>query len=360
MSALTSINASSISASPAVYGSGHGSAHSTVYSDLQGLQSIKQLGQVNENAALAEVSKQFESILVNMMLKNMRSATNVFSEGSYLGGDQVAFYQEMLDDQWSVELTRGKGLGFAEPMSRQLGGEPHPLNKESRQLGGEHSVNNNSGSSSAAMSIEQILAGARITQQRNAFVAPANSDSALNTPLATINVRFESPEAFVTELYDSAEQAASKLGVAPSTLLAQAALETGWGQHLPSSKDGQHGFNLFGIKADDRWSGPVTPVETLEYYDGQPIKVNASFRRYDSFEQSFNDYVDFVSSQSRYQPALEKATDAAGYIQALQNAGYATDPKYAEKVQDILKRDVFKKESFDATLVSLSEQPLYE
>ena len=346
MSALTSINASSMSASPAAYSGAHSSGHSSVYSDLQGLQSIKQLGQVDENAALAEVSKQFESILVNMMLKNMRSATNVFSEGSYLGGDQVTFYQEMLDDQWSVELTRGKGLGFAEPMSRQLGGEP--------------SVKNSSDSSSAAMSIEQILSGARITKQRNAFVAPANDASALDTSLATVNSRFESPEAFVTELYDSAEKAASKLGVAPSTLLAQAALETGWGQHLPSGNNGQHGFNLFGIKADSRWSGPVTQVDTLEYYDGQPIKVSASFRRYDSFEQSFNDYVDFVSSQSRYQPALEKATDPAGYIQALQNAGYATDPKYAEKVQDILKRDVFNKESFDATLVLLSEQSLYE
>jgi len=82
-----------MSASPAAMSGGH----SSVYSDLQGLQSIKQLGQVDEGAALTEVAKQFESILVNMMLKNMRSATNVFSEGSYLGGDQVNFYQEMLE-----------------------------------------------------------------------------------------------------------------------------------------------------------------------------------------------------------------------------------------------------------------------
>ena len=113
---------------------------------------------------------------------------------------------------------------------------------------------------------------------------------------------------------------------------------------------------MFGIKADDRWSGPVTQVETVEYFAGQPVKVNANFRRYDSFEQSFNDYVDFVSSQSRYQPALEKATDAAGYIQALQAAGYATDPKYAEKVQAILNRDIFNKASLDAISFSLSEQ----
>ncbi|MDA8693741.1 flagellar assembly peptidoglycan hydrolase FlgJ [Pseudomonadales bacterium] len=339
MSGLTSNNASSISASAAAYGGGH----SSVYSDLQGLESIKQLGQVDENAALAEVSKQFESILVNMMLKNMRSATNVLSEGSYLGGDQVSFYQEMLDDQWSVELTRGAGLGFAEPMAQQLGGD--------------RAIPKDDGVTSAAMSIEQILSGVRITKQRSEFIAPVTSATTFKNaqPLGS-SPNFATPEAFVKELYDSAEQAANKLGVAPSTLLAQSALETGWGQHLPSGKEGQHGFNLFGIKADDRWSGPVTQVETVEYFAGQLIKVNANFRRYDSFEQSFNDYVDFVSSQSRYQPALEQATDAAGYIQALQAAGYATDPQYAEKVQAILNRDIFNKASLDAVSFSLSEQ----
>ena len=347
MSALTAINASPMSASPAAFGGGQSlrasAVASSVYSDLQGLQSIKQLGQVDKNAALAEVSKQFESILVNMMLKNMRSATNVFSEGSYLGGDQVTFYQEMLDDQWSIELTRGKGLGFAEPISRQLGGE--------------RVLEKNKPLSSTAMSIEHILSSARVTKQRDEFIAPAQSVLSLNAQSSAASQRFDSPEAFVNTLYKSAEQAANKLGVAPSTLLAQAALETGWGQHLPTAKDGQHGFNLFGIKADHRWSGPVTKIDTLEYLDGQPIKMNANFRRYDSFEQSFNDYVDFVSSQARYQPALEKVTDASAYIQALQDAGYATDPKYAEKVQDILKRDVFNKESLNAKWVSLSEQP---
>ena len=340
MSALTSTHASSMSASPAAYGGGH----SSVYSDLQGLQSIKQLGQVDEGAALTEVSKQFESILVNMMLKNMRSATNVFSEGSYLGGDQVTFYQEMLDDQWSVELTRGAGLGFAEPMARQLSGKK--ADSKASDL------------SAAPMSIEEVLSSARITKQRSEFIAPVSTGVTLaNTnALSSTTPRFDSPEGFVKGLYESAQQAAKTLGVEPSTLLAQSALETGWGQHLPSGKDGQHGFNLFGIKADARWNGPVTKVDTLEYFSGQPIKVNAAFRQYDSFEQSFNDYAEFVSSQPRYQPALEKANDAAGYIQALQEAGYATDPKYAEKVQGILNRDVFKKESLDATLFSLSEQ----
>ena len=96
-------------------------ASKTAYNDLQGLQSIKQLADSNQSAALTEVAAEFESMLVNMMLKNMRSATNALAEDSLLGSDQVSFYQGMLDDQWSVELTGNNGLGFSEAIVRQLG-----------------------------------------------------------------------------------------------------------------------------------------------------------------------------------------------------------------------------------------------
>ena len=93
----------------------------SAYNDLQGLQSIKDLASKDQSAALTEVAAEFESLLVNMMLKNMRSATNTFAEDSLLGSDQVSFYQSMLDDQWSVELTSNNGLGFADSIVRQLG-----------------------------------------------------------------------------------------------------------------------------------------------------------------------------------------------------------------------------------------------
>ena len=96
----------------------------TAYNDLQGLQSIKQLADNNQSVALTKVAAEFESMLVNMMLKNMRSATNALAENSLLGSDQVSFYQGMLDDQWSVELTGNNGLGFAEAIVRQLDSTP--------------------------------------------------------------------------------------------------------------------------------------------------------------------------------------------------------------------------------------------
>lgn len=349
------------------------------YSDIHGLQSIKQLGQVDKQAALAEVSKQFESILVNMMLKNMRSATNVLSEGSFLGGDKVNFYQEMLDDELSINLTKDQGFGFADAMMRQLGGDDQQ--SESQQLQQQATLNTLENTEAPqAIPIDQALFASRIairnevksqidqlpyakslseikpsvsalTTENTSGINGSSIDTANNA-----NQRFDSPQAFVQALYPSAEQAAKQLGVTPEILLAQAALETGWGQHMPSDSQGKHGFNLFGIKADERWNGASTKVETLEYFGDKPLKVNAAFRSYDSFDQSFNDYVNFVSSQPRYQDALQNTGDSSEYIQALHQAGYATDPRYAEKIQQILNRNEFKQTHTQAALADVANQ----
>ena len=125
-------------------------------------------------------------------------------------------------------------------------------------------------------------------------------------------------------------------------LLAQAALETGWGQYLPKAADGSESFNLFGIKADSRWQGDSVTVNTSEFIAGQLTRVSAPFRRYASFAESFADYVSFVSGQARYAPALQAAANDGNYAQSLQQAGYATDPRYAEKIQQIIARDDFQ------------------
>ncbi len=314
------------------------SAYNAVYSDVGGLQSIRRLSRTDQGAALAEVSKQFESILVNMMLKQMRTATNVLAEGNYLGGNQVGFYQEMLDDQWSVELTKGDGLGFAETFATQL----------SPDRGANNSAVNNS----VAAPIEQALMSARLMPKRSAAaqstdyiptLAPIKS-FATDTSLAANGDKtdFSSPLDFVQSLYPHAQRAAEKLGVQPETLLAQAALETGWGQHIPNNKDGNQSFNLFGIKADQRWSGDTVQVDTVEFISGKAVKVSAAFRSYHSFDQSFNDYVSFVSEQPRYIKALDHVADESAYINELHKAGYATDPRYAEKIQQILRWGEFR------------------
>jgi flagellar protein FlgJ len=147
---------------------------------------------------------------------------------------------------------------------------------------------------------------------------------------------------FVEKLTPYAQKAAAALGVQPEALLAQAALETGWGKLQTKMADGSPSFNLFNIKADKRWNGDKATVSTLEYRDGVPVRENASFRAYESYEQAFDDYARFIQQNGRYQDALKNASDSKKYLQGLQEAGYATDPEYANKILNVLERSGIK------------------
>lgn len=150
------------------------------------------------------------------------------------------------------------------------------------------------------------------------------------------------PVAFIQSLLPAAQKAAANLGLEPLALIAQAALETGWGQRMFKSSNGQNSNNLFGIKAQANWQGQVAVVDTLEYREGVAQKEKARFRAYDSAEQSLHDYVDLIQSNPRYQAALSVASDTKAYFQRLQAAGYATDPNYAQKILSVLEGNSFK------------------
>jgi flagellar protein FlgJ len=147
--------------------------------------------------------------------------------------------------------------------------------------------------------------------------------------------RFESPEEFVDKLLPLATKVSEELGVDPRVLLAQAALETGWGKYMVRSADGANSNNLFNIKADTRWQGDSAQVSTLEYKNGVAQQEKAFFRSYNNYEDSFRDYADFLKSSPRYRLALDSAADPYDYVRQLQEAGYATDPEYAEKIKNI-------------------------
>ncbi len=164
-------------------------------------------------------------------------------------------------------------------------------------------------------------------------------DGAASAPSA--DILDGSPEGFVAALRPAAEKAAARLGLPAEALLAQAALETGWGGHVMQRPDGSSSHNLFGIKADSRWNGGRVQVSTLEYRDGVAMRTKADFRAYDSYEESFNDYVRFVQQNPRYAEALRATEDVGRYFDRLQQAGYATDPAYAEKIGEILKKGPF-------------------
>ena len=284
-----------------------------VYTDFSALGSLRARARADREGAVDEVARQFESLFTQMMLRSMRDAS---FGGGLLDSQQSRFYRDMYDQQLAIELSSQRGLGLAEVIKRQLQG-----------------MQPASG------------AGRTPTDYRVQAITPAPIDPA--TPAEAPPVLDGTPEGFVHTLWPAAEKAARELGLPPEALLAQAALETGWGAHVMTRADGSSSHNLFGIKADERWSGERVTVTTLEYRDGVAVRTRADFRAYTDWEESFTDYVRFVRDNPRYRQALEVADDPQRYFEALQKAGYATDPAYAEKIQRILERGTLHTAAMD-------------
>lgn len=175
--------------------------------------------------------------------------------------------------------------------------------------------------------------GPEYTTQADAYVR-----SRVQTPLAPGKSAFTSNDEFVATMLPLAKDAAARIGVDPTVLVAQAALETGWGKSIMRQSDGSSSHNLFGIKAQGGWQGPEARAITSEFRDGQMVKETADFRSYDSYASSFHDLVSFLQNNSRYQATLKSADNPEQFVKELQKAGYATDPGYASKISHIAKQ----------------------
>ena len=256
--------------------------------DFKQFAALRRSAGTNDPAALREVARQFESLFTKMMLESMRSAS--FGDPMF-GSDQVDMYQDMMDDQLAVQLSQGKGLGLADMLIRQL---------SSGAASGTDSTN--SGSSAP---------GARITDAQRAK--------------------------FIDEILPHAEAAARELGVDPRGIVAQAALETGWGTSQPADASGAS-HNLFGIKAGGSWRGASVTAQTQEYVAGVAGREDARFRAYGSSAESVADYVRVLRDNPRYTAALNTGSDVRAFATALQKGGYATDPEYANKLVAVAAR----------------------
>ncbi len=283
-----------------------------VYTDFQGLDALRNQAREDKEAALDEVSRQFEALFTQMMLKSMRQAS--FGGGMF-DSKQSEFYRDMYDQQLGVELSKQQGLGLADMLKRQLGGD---------SLAGRTGMQVEDYFGQPVLSIKP--------QQAAGEAASAEKHRAEKAPEQSLG---KTPEEFIQALWPAASEAAARINLQPEALIAQAALETGWGKHVMQRGDNSS-HNLFGIKADQRWDGDKVKVSTLEYKDGVALKTRAAFRAYDSFADSFQDYVSFVTENPRYADALSATGDARAYFRELQHAGYATDPAYAQKIARIL------------------------
>jgi flagellar protein FlgJ len=295
--------------------------------DIKGLDELRRAAQSGDSKALDEAAKQFEAIFVQMMLKSMRKAQDVMADkDSPFNSEQVKFYRDMHDTQIASDLASNGSIGLADIIVRQLGktGEGYMPAGALRNDGNLSSINRNT-IVSTQKAQEEVLG---------------------NQPIKTFQsfktAAFEDAQSFIEQLYPAAQQAAEQLGLDPKALLAQAAIETGWGQHMIHNTSGQNSHNLFGIKADRRWQGDRAMVNTIEFEQGVASTKKAPFRVYDSFADSMQDYVGFVKQNPRYEAAVKQSQSPQDYFLELQKAGYATDPNYANKVLSVFEGEQLK------------------
>lgn len=296
--------------------------------DARSLNSLKRAARDNSPEGIRAAAQQFEAVFLGMVLKTMRDAT---PQDGLFDSEQTKAYQQMLDQQLAQVLAAKGSTGLAAMIEKQLARGQATAEKPADGAASSAVP----GASSAADPVPDSRFD-RGTLRRTAV--HVLTDGAVNADAgssAGLSQAGEGPAAFVDKLWPHALKAAQTSGIPPHFMIAQAALETGWGKSEMSRADGRPAFNLFGIKAGKDWNGPVAETVTTEYVGGVPQKTVARFRAYGSYEEAFADYANLLKSNPRYAAAVG-SQDAAGFAQGLQQAGYATDPMYAAKLQRII------------------------
>ncbi|GJL47183.1 flagellar protein FlgJ [Citrobacter farmeri] len=283
--------------------------------DAQSLNELKAKAGQDPAANIRPVARQVEGMFVQMMLKSMREA---LPKDGVFSSDQTRLYTSMYDQQIAQQMTAGKGLGLAEMMVKQMmQGQTQPA-EETPQVPMKFPLETVTSYQNQALT--QLVRKA-IPRTLESNDEPLSGDS----------------KDFLAQLSLPARLASEQSGVPHHLILAQAALESGWGQRQIRRENGEPSFNLFGVKASGNWKGPVTEITTTEYENGEAKKVKAKFRVYGSYLEALSDYVGLLTRNPRYAAVTTAATAEQG-AQALQSAGYATDPNYARKLTSMIQQ----------------------
>ncbi|MFJ4153809.1 flagellar assembly peptidoglycan hydrolase FlgJ [Pseudomonas sp. NPDC089752] len=361
-------------------------ADSGAYTDLNRLSSLKH-GDRDSDANVRKVAQEFESLFISEMLKASRKASDVLADDNPMNSETVKQYRDMYDQQLAVSMSReGGGIGLQDVLVRQLSKNkstpantsPFPrIEGNAPTLWGNkvaepvHAAQSATRNDVAALNSRRLALPGKLTDRLLAGIVPSATNPAASTNTAAVPARdgqqvaraiavpdnglritgravaqpplapkkaFADSDEFVATMLPMAEQAAKRIGIDPRYLVAQAALETGWGKSVMRNSDGSSSHNLFGIKASGNWQGDSARAITSEFRDGQFVKETAAFRSYDSYQDSFHDLVSLLQNNSRYQDAVKAADKPEQFVQELQKAGYATDPNYASKISQIAKQ----------------------
>ena len=344
--------------------------------DPNSLGDLKRLARSEgqQDVALRAAAKQFEALFLQMVMKSMRDATPATS---MMDSEQTKMYQSLLDQQMALNMSQARGTGLSEVIFRQLGGKDAPAAAVDGQAGGGAGAGGKpgiGGTGNTGFDLANVVRRAAIPAVRareleaSAVAALAGLPDAARVPgmgagvgtgsfsaasiyeKAALEARLnevvrsardasgavsQPARDFVAEVWPHAVEASRKTGIPPQFMVAQAALETGWGQKQLRNPDGSPSHNLFNIKAGSAWKGDTVAREVTEYANGQAYTEPARFRAYGSYAESFRDYASLMTRSPRYADVLGQ-TDPAAFARSLQDAGYATDPMYADKLTRII------------------------
>ena len=309
-------------------------ANNALATDVQSLNALKTQTADNPQAA-REVAKQLESLFMREMIKSMREAT---MKSGLLENSGTDLATDMYDQQMSIAMAgmpRGLSDAITAQISRTIGKDNLSAADATSEL--TSLLGDDAALSQRSFSIPSTLSFA--SQSRAASSLSGNSWSGVGSKRSTEAVDAYAPapkgrDNFVQGHLPAAQRVSQESGIPASFMIGQAGHETGWGKSEIRNADGSNSFNLFGIKAGKGWNGKVAEITTTEYIDGVAHKVKAKFRAYDSYEDSFRDYARLITENPRYAQAEAVAGNgtANAYARALQKAGYATDPQYANKL----------------------------
>jgi peptidoglycan hydrolase FlgJ len=284
------------------------SSSADTYTNFSGLAALKK--DTNSPQTLRAVAEQVDALFLQMMLKSMRDAS---ADQGDPASNEMGMYQDMFDKQVALSLSKHGGLGLGTLLTRQLSSGASPA--------------------STPASPASAPATARPAPTSAYTGAPGRPSSATT---------LESASEFVSEVLPTIRRAADSLGVSPLGMLAQAALETGWGKRMARTAEGAPSLNMFGIKADDSWDGARATASTLEFSGGVATQRHTAFRAYGSIEESVSDFARLLGSSPRYKDAVAAGGDPQAYVQSIGKSGYATDPEYANKLNDILNSSTLR------------------
>ncbi len=326
--------------------------------DTRSLELLRVQARQSPDQALKAAAQQFESVFLNMMLKSMREAT---PQDDMFGSEQTRMFTGMLDQQLAQSMS-SRGIGLADIMVRQLRGQMKENLPPILESVDNHAPDSTVSGGLPPAGVPAALSGLprerplaapsalhsspsgeqRISpdnyQQTLAPLSRSPLSPTFNLPVKILPSAHNETvqQSFINRMLPHAMQASQTTGVPPQLILGQAALESGWGRHEIRMADGNNSYNLFGIKAHANWHGKTAEVLTTEYTNGVAHKQIEKFRAYTSYAEAFQDYANMIGRNPRYADVLQQGGDVAGMAQVIHKAGYATDPKYADKLARVM------------------------